>query len=500
MQAPGKHHGASGRCCGLKSCRVYFLKPRALYFVIFAVLSCGNSRFTSIFLQARGLSDSAVGLALGLSSMSFVATPFFTAAADKSPDAPSRVLQFCLVLATALFLVQAVVDAGLIRDSLSLTWFFVLSRLLISAVLVPTLPVLDTLCLTSFQNAEEQKKYGHERLWGAISWGVVHILIGLLIERFSSSVLYAGMPVSTIAALGLIAWREKQRRGVVVATRRATACNKDEDGDEQQKLRSTQNKQHLCTVLQSQIKFIRLQRPVFWVFLLDVFVLNAGVAIVEGLIFLFFSETLHASASLMGLTVVVTVVFEIPLFYFSESVLNRFTHLQLLMLAHVAYVVRVLGYSLVTAPWMVLLVEPLHGVTYAFYQLSTVFLLARMAPAGLENSVQGLRSVVARLGGLTGSICGGIVLERFGAVVLYRSAAALVTVVGLIYFCSTCGCWSSLSASGGGGGHGNLSYELAALEEQEQELGKENAYEGHKQDCDEIVLPSETVCTSASNN
>jgi hypothetical protein len=87
---------------------------------------------------------------------------------------------------------------------------------------------------------------------------------------------------------------------------------------------------------------------------------------------------------------------EIPIFYFSERILNKTSSFTLLMVAHVAYSVRVFGYTLITAPWQVLLLEPLHGVTYACYALSSVTLLARFAPAHLQSSTQGVKAVAGR--------------------------------------------------------------------------------------------------------
>ena len=52
------------------------------------------------------------------------------------------------------------------------------------------------------------------------------------------------------------------------------------------------------------------------------------------------------------------------------------------MIACGAYVVRVVAYSVFTDPWLILTVEPLHGVTFAFLQLASVHYVAQLAPAG----------------------------------------------------------------------------------------------------------------------
>jgi hypothetical protein len=62
--------------------------------------------------------------------------------------------------------------------------------------------------------------------------------------------------------------------------------------------------------------------------------------------------------------------------------LTHMTYKYMQIIACVSYVVRVVAYSLFTDPWMILIVEPLHGVTFAFLQLASVHYVAHLAPPG----------------------------------------------------------------------------------------------------------------------
>ena len=84
---------------------------------------------------------------------------------------------------------------------------------------------------------------------------------------------------------------------------------------------------------------------------------------------------------------------------------------------------------------MVLLVEPLHGVTFACAQLASVQYCAQIAPPGLETSTQGLKDAVRSAGGIVGVFLAGIVTDTFGSTVVYRGAAG---VVGLALVCYAC--------------------------------------------------------------
>eukprot|EP00286_Rhodomonas_abbreviata_P027317 CAMPEP_0181311710 /NCGR_PEP_ID=MMETSP1101-20121128/13294_1 /TAXON_ID=46948 /ORGANISM="Rhodomonas abbreviata, Strain Caron Lab Isolate" /LENGTH=320 /DNA_ID=CAMNT_0023418483 /DNA_START=630 /DNA_END=1592 /DNA_ORIENTATION=+ len=182
-------------------------------------------------------------------------------------------------------------------------------------------------------------------------------------------------------------------------------------------------------------------------FFVTVFVLGIGTTLVEGLVFLFWTDDLGASNFLCGVSVLVTVSFEIPLFYYSEHLLNRFDEHVLLVLSGVCYVVRVVCYTLFENAWWVLAVEPLHGVTFAFMQLASVHYTAKLAPPGLETSAQGLTGTVRSLGSITGTLAGGVIMQRLGSVFLYRGSATLVLVtISLHWLVGQCQSSSPLSS------------------------------------------------------
>jgi len=156
------------------------------------------------------------------------------------------------------------------------------------------------------------------------------------------------------------------------------------------------------------------------------------------LIFLFF-ETLGGSNFICGLTVVVTVVFEIPIFHFAPKLLDFFGTENLQVIASLAYVIRAVGYTFVPKEHvsLVLLFEPLHGITYACSKTSAVEFAARITPTGYEASCQGLLSLILGIGSVIGLSLGGWVEETFGPNILYRSYAGVVGT-GLILFLGAC--------------------------------------------------------------
>ena len=101
-----------------------------------------------------------------------------------------------------------------------------------------------------------------------------------------------------------------------------------------------------------------------------------------------------------------------------------------------------MGYSLLPTGHvvLVLLLEPLHGVTFACAQMSTVHFVASSPhmPKGSEASGQGLLGVFKGLGSVTGLLLGGVLEESLGPRIMYRIFAAIVAVGMAILAVGSC--------------------------------------------------------------
>jgi len=172
-------------------------------------------------------------------------------------------------------------------------------------------------------------------------------------------------------------------------------------------------------------------------FLLSFFILNSGTSVVESLVFLFF-EFMGSSYTLCGFTTTVTVLFEIPIFQYGDFLLKNLGSGKMLIIACLAYVTRVFGYTLIPRNHiaLVLLLEPLHGVTYAFSQLSVVEFFARHTPPGYEARGQGILSLVRGLASFIGLSVGGWSEQTYGPVIMYRGFATAVSFAILQFFVS----------------------------------------------------------------
>lgn len=165
------------------------------------------------------------------------------------------------------------------------------------------------------------------------------------------------------------------------------------------------------------------------------------------------------------------VIFEIPLLYWSSTLLGKFGAQNLMVLGMASYAFRVEVYTILDKEhaWYILLVEPLHGrfcttsspiysfplpsrlltvamlivcffktgVTYALVQVARVQEASEFAPPHLQATAQSLVAISSTLGSLAGTLGGSYMMQAYGSVFTYRCAAALVLFSATLYYAST---------------------------------------------------------------
>lgn len=321
--------------------------------------------------------------------------------------------------------------------------------------------VCDGLTLSQLdQEGRDKHEYGKERVYGAVSWGIASIMFGPVIDLFGFKTLYT----STILSSGgcMITFSIYARSTSADAYVKVSAKETVNDIADEKKLPdeeqndaafggnnfldngadggTNKERNHDFLTLSHIVQYISQRSPTLNAsYIISLFTLYIGMSVVESLVFLYF-ELLGGSNTMCGLTVAVTVLFELPLFHYAPEMLKLLGTIPMFQWGCLAYVVRVLGYSVVpkSHPYWVLLLEPLHGITIAFALTSSVAVADRWMPRGSEASGQGLLLMVRSFGQFVG-FCLASVLEGR---TLYRALAAVVAVGMLIlgmgnYFSAT---------------------------------------------------------------
>lgn len=122
-----------------------------------------------------------------------------------------------------------------------------------------------------------------------------------------------------------------------------------------------------------------------------------------------------------------------PFFYFSGPLIKRLGAVSVVVLALLAYTVRLGYYSMLTSPWWVLPAELLHGVTFSLSWAAIASFAALHAPPGWKSTAQGIASATFfGLGFGIGALGGGYIIEAIGVRTYYQGAGCLNLVAAAL--------------------------------------------------------------------
>jgi MFS family permease len=468
----------------------YLWRPRWIYGSTFAWIACVGGRFLAPFLeQESSLTATQIGLCLGLqASIVTLCGPSAGKWADKAEatrvGGRTRVMAMGICMGTLCFLGHVALPSNS-RDEADDTSpvMPILLQCAFAISVAFVYPVMDGITLDFLENMDTNNTqgkaaYGPERLWGAITWAIVNVVISICLDRFGFASLY---PLGILATMGeLIVLRLYQSAQVKHAHVKSATCNTDRSNGKSisRKVSSSSamdNDDSESTKIATHMSWQQLCAPLWstWyalAFIFAIVCLASGQAVVDSLIFLYF-EFLGSSYALMGLTVVLTVAFEIPIFQMAPQILERYGPEAMLIVAGLAYVTRVLAYSIIPQGHVayVLVLEPLHGITYACSQSAVVDFIAKQMPAGYEASGQGLVYLFRGIGGTVGVLLGGWAVDSLGPRYMYRTSAGVVAFgISAFVLSLTCDRYSQDSVHPLAGQHERLAQD----EETSSSMGK----------------------------
>jgi hypothetical protein len=366
--------------------------------------------------------------------------------------------------------------------------YFMFIRTLYAASISPTYSISTGIALSHLARLGIDKQaLGQERLYGVYSWAFVNLVMGIAIDYTDTRIMYLFTAVALIPLLICLYWCGLEAAAKInpsASVRGDIAMNSSavrDSGDADVELVPLAGGMSSCSstsdvdgcecegnvsvisVLQTPSSSNNDRSNGMWTDVLSIFkalfatptgamftvlliVLKVGTSIVENLVFLFFTDTLGSSNFVCGLSVVITVIFEVPIFSYSEVMLKHLGYFYMLLISCLCYAIRVVGYTLVPNGLYVLFLEPLHGLTFGLAMLASTDYTATIANNCSKktgnssgNSKLGataqavMSSLQSGLGVLIGTGGGGAVEQHFGSHVLYRGAAVLVSCTAAVF-------------------------------------------------------------------
>jgi len=239
--------------------------------------------------------------------------------------------------------------------------------------------------------------FGRYKMFCGIGWGISSAVIGYYGEGAKISIMFPAMVICCLimAIIALVLTFVKGRNPPI-------------ESDEPE------------TSILSQLGafFASLDKKSYFI-ILNFLMGGASFAGIQLYLFLWLQD-LGGSNFLMGLTMVITIIGEVPCFYVYIHVLKKLGPTRILGLGNTAYIIRMVWYTLLgvgklQSPWFVFVVELLHGLTFAWIFGSCSVYAYLIAPPEIRNTaVQFLNSVYMGAGGVVGSAAGGVIYQYGG--------------------------------------------------------------------------------------
>ncbi|BBI36587.1 MFS transporter [Cohnella abietis] len=350
--------------------------------------------FFPLYFQEIGLTKVEIGMIMaGGPFISIFANPFWGYWSDRLQNV-KRILIILLVGNLIATVIVFQIRDYVVIFAVMLLFFFFNS---------PTFSQSNSLILNAIENTKH--KFGAFRLWGSLGWAIIAVLAGLVLTEIGLLNLWILYGVMMIVSL---LFTVRLPRG------RVTTKPKMER--------------------QSYWK-VMLSSKVFFVFVILGVLISIPNSINQTFVSLYISN-LGGSNQLIGWSVFLSAIFEIPVFLLFDRYLKKSTRMMLgcLVLISILFVIRWLLMSMVGGPVHIIFIQILHCITFGGYYYVGTALSAHLIPPEYRATGQAIYALTwGGISGIVAGLFGGWMFEHLGPKVMYE-ICAVISVAGVLGF------------------------------------------------------------------
>jgi len=168
------------------------------------------------------------------------------------------------------------------------------------------------------------------------------------------------------------------------------------------------------------------------ILLLTVYLVSSSTSSVIGF-FGIYLQAIGGSAAQVGTASAVAALSELPVMAFGAALIVRLGSRRMLVFGLAVYMLRMLIYSVLRSPELVLPFQLLHGLSFAIYLMASVTLVHEIVGHDLAATAQGLLASASALGQITGALGAGALLDRIGIIAIYATSAAIMLVAIVVF-------------------------------------------------------------------
>ena len=344
--------------------------PFSFYFLYYAAFASLLPYFV-LFYQSLGFNGAQIGLLTGIPPLiTLFGAPFGAGLADKTRH-HKLIMGSGLGVAVAVMLILPQVSNFVLVFSLVITFNFFMS---------PVGSLSDSATMTML--GDQKEMYGRVRSGGTIGWGIFAQIAGFLLALYGLEILFY-----VFSAIMLI--------NIFVSQRFSFGVHQEHD--------------HQTGTVGALLKNRR------WIiFLASAFLGGIGAFSVASYLSPYLAE-LGADGRQIGFAFLLATLTELPIFFFGNLLVKRFTAHGLFVIALVLLGVRSVLFGVVNNLFLAIVIQGLGGAIFPAMWSGGVAYADEHAPAGMKSTAQGLfGSMTFGFGSAIAGFVGGLLLENIG--------------------------------------------------------------------------------------
>ena len=348
--------------------------------------------YWGLYLQSKSFTAFQIGILLSLFQISRIFAPNFWGWLADHTNKRARWIRLASFIGCLGYV-------GIFwADSFFLIFLVMMSMSLFTS---STIPLAESLTLSHI--ASTNGSYSNIRLWGSVGFIIASFFLGILIDRYSVTILVWALLFTQLIIL-LLSFSIPDKKFELI-------------GDTKRSI------------------FKILKKP-------EVISLLIGCALMvssHGLLYNFYSIFLKEqgySSSLIGILWSIGVIFEIFIFILMPKILSKFNLKEVLLISLFLAVIRffLIG-NYVDILWVLILAQILHAATFGSFHVASVELVSVHFNREHHSRGQSIyNSITYGLGGTIGGLGGGLMIDQYGAASTFMLSSILPLIGFIVIF------------------------------------------------------------------
>lgn len=281
-----------------------------------------------------------------------------------------------------------------------------------------SVPLADAI---AYKLLDDSSRYGLQRLWGSLGWGLLSFLGGILIDNESlnskeKNFLPAFYLLTAILIVDVLVCTQLQL-SELIETKPRFWCGI-----------SQLVRQPKVLLFISSCCIIGVLSGVLWTY---------AIIFLQDLAKQWDCSTSDWNSVMSGLTLFIQCFFsELPFFFMSAWIIKKLGPVYTQALVLLTFGIRFFLYSIISNPWLILPVKMCNGITFGLFCANMVVYAGDISPPGMMATIQGLVGAIFECCGVAvGSGIGGVVYYKMGGAKMFQIFSGVAMVTCLVYLC-----------------------------------------------------------------